>query len=126
VAVSYADAERAGSLAPDVMADLAARAGAAGILLDTHIKDGSGLFGSLSRTELAAWISAVRRSGLIAAVAGEIGPADLERLQSLEPDVVGVRGAACDGGRGGTVSVERVVALRRCLPPTPVFQPSLA
>jgi uncharacterized protein (UPF0264 family) len=127
VAVAYADAERAGSLAPDVMAHLAARAGAAGVLLDTHIKDGSGLFGSRSRGEVAAWISAVRRSGLLTAVAGEIGPADLERVQSLEPDVVGVRGAACDRGRDGTVSAERVMALRRCLPPArPVFHRSLA
>lgn len=122
VAVAYADAARAGSLAPDVIAQLAARAGAAGVLLDTHIKDGSGLFGSLSQGELAAWICTVRRSGLLAAVAGEIGHADLERVQSLEPDVVGVRGAACDRGRGGTVSAERVMSLRRCLAPAyPVF-----
>jgi (5-formylfuran-3-yl)methyl phosphate synthase len=122
VAVAYADAERAGSLAPDVITQLAARAGAAGVLLDTHLKDGLGLFGSLSRGEVAAWISTGRRSGLLTAVAGEIGPADLERVQGLEPDVVGVRGAACDRGRGGTVSAERVMSLRRCLPPArPVF-----
>jgi len=127
VAVAYADAERAGSLAPDVIAHLAARAGAAGVLLDTHIKDGLGLFGSLSRGEVAAWISAVRRSGLLTAVAGEIGPADLEMVQGFRPDVVGVRGAACDRGREGTVSVERVMALRRCMSPTrAVFHRSLA
>ena len=108
-------------------ANLAARAGAAGVLLDTHIKDGLGLFGSLSRGEVAAWISAVRRSGLLTAVAGEIGPADLEMVQGFRPDVVGIRGAACDRGREGTVSVERVMALRRCMSPTrAVFHRSLA
>jgi len=28
-------------------------------------------------------------------------------------DVAGVRGAACDGGREGRISVEKVLALRR-------------
>ena len=45
VAVAYADAARAGTLTPEIMSGRAHDAGAAGVLLDTHTKDGIGLLG---------------------------------------------------------------------------------
>ena len=53
VAVAYADAVRAGTLAPDVIVAHARTAGAAGVLLDTHMKDGIGLLGWFSPSALA-------------------------------------------------------------------------
>jgi len=41
--------------------------------------------------------------------------ADLSRAHCLEVDLVGVRGAACDGGRSGTVSAARVRELKAAL-----------
>lgn len=116
VAVAYAD--RAGFLHPDDLAQRAAYAGAAGALLDTYHKDGRGLFGSMTPDAVAAWVAGVRRFGLFAAVAGEIGLADMETVQALGGDIVGVRGAACEGGREGTVSAQRVMALRLRITPT--------
>ncbi len=99
VAVAYADAERTGSLAPDVVCRVAADAGVTGVLIDTHVKDGTGLLRWLSPSELAAWVGHAKGQGLLTGVAGSLGVADLESACLGLPDVVGFRGAACDGGR---------------------------
>jgi uncharacterized protein (UPF0264 family) len=49
------------------------------------------------------------------ALAGGLGLDDLEQVSAASPDVVGVRGAACNGGRGGRVNRMRVRGLRRRL-----------
>jgi (5-formylfuran-3-yl)methyl phosphate synthase len=115
VAVAYADADRAGTIAPAALPQLARGSGAAGVLLDTYLKDGRGLVDCLDTAELRGWVYTVRRAGLLAALAGALKPSDLGRLRELDPDVVGVRGAACEGGRGGRVSAARVLQLRETL-----------
>ncbi len=112
VAVAYADAERTGSLPPDVVCRVAADAGVAGILVDTHVKDGTGLLHWLSPSQLAAWVRHAKGVGLLTGVAGSLGAADLESACLGLPDVVGFRGAVCDGGRSGRVVAERVATLR--------------
>jgi uncharacterized protein (UPF0264 family) len=52
---------------------------------------------------------------LLAGVAGSLGAADLAPACLGLPDVVGFRGAACDGGRHGRVAAGRVALLRRRL-----------
>jgi uncharacterized protein (UPF0264 family) len=118
VAVAYADTEHAGSLPSHQVVDLAAAAGCTGVLLDTYRKDGRGVLRSLAMNALADWIASARSLGLLTAVAGELRPADLAVVSALGPDIVGVRGAACDGGRGGVVNADRVCALRTGLAPT--------
>ena len=112
VAVAYADAERTGSLPPDVICRVAADAGVTGVLIDTHVKDGAGLLTWLSPVELAGWVRHARGLGLLTGVAGSLGAADLESACLGRPDVVGFRGAACDGGRRGRVAANRVTLLR--------------
>ena len=112
VAVAYADAEHASSLPSHQLIDLAAAAGCTGVLLDTYRKDGLGVLRSLAMNALADWIAFARSLGLLTAVAGELRPPDLAVVSALGPDIVGVRGAACDGGRDGLVNAERVHALR--------------
>ncbi|MGH7673192.1 MAG: (5-formylfuran-3-yl)methyl phosphate synthase, partial [Gemmatimonadales bacterium] len=48
VIVAYADATRAGSMPPTALVEIAARAGAGGVLLDTAFKGAGGLFELLS------------------------------------------------------------------------------
>jgi (5-formylfuran-3-yl)methyl phosphate synthase len=115
VAVAYADAERAETLEPGLLLQLARRAGVAGALLDTYLKDGHGLLGCMTPRALAEWTAAGRRFGLLTALAGELKLADVGVVCRAHPDVIGVRGAACEGGRGGVVTVERVRALRHRL-----------
>ena len=113
IAVAYADADRARALSPKLIRGLAHEAGVAGVLLDTYIKDGAGLLQWLDLGLLEQWVSVARSAGLLTAVAGGLGLEDVEPICGVGPDVLGVRGAACDGGRRGEVSASRVRELRQ-------------
>ena len=115
VAVAYADAARAGTLTPDLIVRRAHGAGASGVLLDTHTKDGIGLLGWITPTALGAWVEGARHEGLLTAVAGSLTLEDFDTVVGAAADVVGVRGAACQGGRQGQVRADKVRALRRRL-----------
>jgi (5-formylfuran-3-yl)methyl phosphate synthase len=112
VAVAYADANQAGTAPPDAISRLAGRAGATGVLIDTHTKDGKGLLTWIAPLTLQRWVAGARTAGLMTAVAGGLGLEDLERIFPVAPDVIGLRGAACDGGREGRINQARVRALR--------------
>ena len=82
--------------------------GAAGVLLDTAVKDGATLFSVLAEPALREWVAAARSAGMLAALAGSLDESGVAAAGALGADVVGVRGSACDGGRGGRMSAERV------------------
>lgn len=115
VAVAYADAARAGTLVPELIPGSAQGAGATGVLLDTHTKDGIGLLGWLAPPALTGWVASARREGLLTALAGGLRLENLDTVSAAEADVVGVRGAACEGGRRGRVTASRVRELRQRL-----------
>jgi len=115
VAVAYADSERAGTMPPALILSLAEAAGAAAVLLDTHGKDGRGLLEWLPSGALVDWVALARQAGLLAALAGSLRPGDLALVGRAHPDVVGVRGAVCSGGRQGRVSEDRVRRFRLAL-----------
>jgi len=115
VAVAYADADRAASLAPADLVEIAARAGAQGVLLDTADKIGPGLRGLIAPRELAAWVAEAHDAGLFVALAGRLTADDFPFVRDAGADIAGVRGAACDGGRTGRVAAGRVRLLRRAL-----------
>jgi uncharacterized protein (UPF0264 family) len=117
VVVAYADADRAFGLAPFALVAEAARAGAEGLLLDTADKAGAGLRELMDHAALAAFISSVREAGLFVALAGQLKRDDLPFVRDAGADIAGVRGAACEGGRQGTVSAERVRDLRQAIRP---------
>ncbi|MGH7545100.1 MAG: (5-formylfuran-3-yl)methyl phosphate synthase, partial [Gemmatimonadota bacterium] len=101
VAVAYADvlsSDRASLLA---IPAIAAAAGAYAVMLDTAKKDGRTLLDHLQDRALARWIEAAHAAGLSAGCAGSLGVREIARIRDLGPDVVGVRGAACRGGRTG-------------------------
>ena len=110
IPVAYADDEGGEPLAREILTE-AVRIGAAGVLLDTARKDGRTLLDWWPEARLREWVRAVQGDGLKAALAGSLGVAELRRVVVLEPDVVGVRGAACAGGRSGSVEAGRVRSL---------------
>jgi uncharacterized protein (UPF0264 family) len=112
IAVAYADHHRAGSLPSDDAARIAGETGAAGVLLDTFIKDGRDLLFWLSPPQLEDWVERVRSRRLVAGLAGSLRGDPFEAACAAQPDVVGVRGAACLGGRSGRVDRDRVRGLR--------------
>ena len=86
------------------------RPGIAGALVDTFVKDGRGLYGWLSESELAELIARARRrrGGELRRVAGQLTRGDLRRVAA---DVVGVRSAVCRGGdRAAALDADLVAA----------------
>ena len=114
VAVAYADHDAAHAPAPDDVLRAAAAGGADGLLVDTWRKDGRGLLDHLGLERLAALSAEARSTGLFFAVAGSLDPAAVARVAAIA-DVVGVRGAACRGGREGRLDAGLVRRLRRSL-----------
>jgi uncharacterized protein (UPF0264 family) len=112
VVVAYADYQAADAPSPDELIDVAVRMRAAGILLDTHDKDGSGLTALMTSRALGGFVTRAREHGLGVALAGRLTAGDIDRVCEAGPDILGFRGAACDGGRAGVVSAARVRALR--------------
>lgn len=97
-----------------VIADLA-RAGFNGVMLDTADKAMGALPDVLTARALTAFLSAARANGLAVGLAGALRTHHIASLVALQPDVIGFRGALCDGGRSGALSAERVAEVRRTL-----------
>jgi uncharacterized protein (UPF0264 family) len=112
VAVGYADAGHATSVAPAELIAAAARSGAKGILLDTANKLGPGLRELVDPRAIAAWVLEAHEAGLFVALAGKLTADDLTFVCAAGADIAGVRGAACDNGRTGRIAVDRVRLLR--------------
>ena len=121
IAVAYADHQLAGTVHRHTIVDAAAEAGARGVLLDTWSKDGRGLFAWDSPTDIRQWLAEARRRRLLTALAGSLAVDQIDLVRAIGPDVLGVRGAACESGRNGTVSARLVrqlaVAKDRAHPP---------
>ncbi|HEY7612985.1 MAG TPA: (5-formylfuran-3-yl)methyl phosphate synthase [Gemmatimonadales bacterium] len=111
VAVAYADHRVPRMPPPEEVLRATSMARASGLLIDTFRKDGGGLLDHLSLERLSALSLRARSAGLLFALAGSLDSDAIARVAPLA-DVVGVRGAACQGGRDGTVSAERVAGLR--------------
>ena len=115
VAVAYADYADAGSVSPEMIVIAAGEVGARGVLIDTAIKAGGGLLQWLSLDQLTIWVDGAHERGMLAAVAGRLGQDDVTSVRPCGADIVGVRGAACAGGRVGEISVEKVRSLADAL-----------
>jgi uncharacterized protein (UPF0264 family) len=110
IAAAYADAAALDppALSPALLPELVQRTGISGVLVDTCVKDGRGLYGWLSESELADLIARTRAAGASFAVAGQLTRDELCRV---EADIVGVRSAVCrDGDRTGELDSELVAA----------------
>jgi uncharacterized protein (UPF0264 family) len=115
VAVAYADWHRADAPRPEEVFSFAAGHGMRAFLVDTFTKapgpDGwrPTLLDFLSVREAVLLCQLCRAAGVRVALAGSLGPAEIERLLPAAPDWFAVRGAACAGGeRGGRIDEGRV------------------
>jgi len=99
VAAAYADAHKVNSLPPLALPAVAAEAGADGCLLDTAVKGDGTLFTNLSDSQLRNFVAQCRRAGLLCGLAGSIGAEDIPHVCKFGADLIGIRTAACRGGR---------------------------
>jgi hypothetical protein len=107
VPVAYADHENAGSAAPEDVLRAAIAAGARAFLMDTWMKNGRGLLEWIPLERLRRMSADARSAGMLLAIAGSLDLAALDHLAGIA-DVIGVRGAACRGGREGSVEAALV------------------
>lgn len=93
-----------------------ARAGFAGVMLDTADKASGGLRSHMSIESLAAFVQSARGHGLLAGLAGSLKIEDVAALLPLAPDYLGFRGALCaDAARTGNLSAARCAAIRAAI-----------
>ena len=111
IAVAYADSGTAASLPFHQLNAVAADAGAAGVLIDTADKHGPALPQLIDFAALHRWCLDAHAGGLLVAAAGRLTPQDLPTVRDAGVDIAGFRGAACDGGRTGRISSEKVARL---------------
>ncbi len=107
-AVAYADWHRANAPSPEQVVEFALRARLAAFLMDTCVKDGRTLLDWMSPAQLAAFGERLWRRKIPIALAGSLGREQIRELRPVRPTWFAVRGAACVGGRGGTIASERV------------------
>ena len=85
---------------------------AAGVLIDTTVKDGRNLFDFMDEETIAGLRAKTRDAGLFLALAGSLRGDSFQRAVGLEPDIVAVRGAAClSNQRQQSIDPSRIRAL---------------
>jgi (5-formylfuran-3-yl)methyl phosphate synthase len=111
VPVAYADWPQAEAPSPSVALALAASSPARLLLIDTYQKCGGGLLDCLSLDALRRIAQHATQMRVKLALAGSLDAAAINALRALTPAYIGVRGAACYGGRDGTIDLTRVKSL---------------
>ena len=87
------------------MVDLAEESQCDGWLIDTLTKDGRNLFDFVREEELRDMVFEGKEAGMSTALSGHLRISDLDELARINPDIVGVRGAACQKSDDRTSSV---------------------
>jgi uncharacterized protein (UPF0264 family) len=117
IACAYGDWRMLDSVSPNDLPAVAKSAGADGVLVDTIRKDGRCLFDFLDRSTISSFIEDARGQDLISAIAGSLKAGHAPLIRQLEPDVVGIRGAACSNSdrAQGSIEAERVRQFKQAL-----------
>lgn len=111
VPVAYADEQSAEGPSLAATIDWAADNGCSFVLIDTFCKSGVDLARFCQRPKLGELLERAHRHGLRLGLAGGLAGQALANVVSLGPDLIGVRGAACRGGRLGEVDESLVRSL---------------
>lgn len=112
VLVAYADGRTPDVMPLDSLLEVALSIRPTAFLIDTCRKDGSTLLDHQSIDVLIQIRTALASKEVPLALAGSLGPTQIELLRVVRPAWFAVRGAACEGGREGTVCTDRVRRLK--------------
>jgi uncharacterized protein (UPF0264 family) len=115
VAVVYADWRAANAPDPLQILHATVQFGCPALLVDTWDKSFGSLFDLWPAAELRHFADEVRSRGIRFVLAGSLTGAAIVEAARLGPDLIAVRTAACEGGRNGEVSRERVRKLKQLL-----------
>ncbi len=115
VVAGYADFYRINSISPILIPKIGKKSGADFVMLDTAIKDDKKLFDHMSINKLENFVKDSHKYGISAALGGSLSESDVVPLCRIGVDVIGIRGAACDGNDrfDGRIRAERVKKLKK-------------
>jgi uncharacterized protein (UPF0264 family) len=122
VAVAYADWRRANAPSPEHVVEFAFGRQLAAFLIDTCVKDGRTLLDWTSAEQLGEICKRLGSRRIPLALAGSLGREQIHELRPVRPAWFAVRGAACNGGRDGTIDSERVRELVNEIALQPVIE----
>ena len=108
VAAGYGDYYRINAVSPLELPEVAAKAGADVVMVDTAIKDGTTLFDHMKVDDVATFVEKAHENGLKCALAGNLGWNHMDLLKQLKPDIIGVRTMVCENGRNSSIRRELV------------------
>ncbi|MCS7119416.1 MAG: (5-formylfuran-3-yl)methyl phosphate synthase [Archaeoglobaceae archaeon] len=112
VIAGYGDFYRINSINPLKLSPIASACGADVIMVDTAIKDGTSIFDHLNVENLQKFIDMAKKSGILCALAGNLGWNHVEILKKLSPDIIGIRSAVCEAGRDSRIKRDLVKKLK--------------
>jgi (5-formylfuran-3-yl)methyl phosphate synthase len=121
VAVVYADWKRAHAPEPDLVLSTAIEFECPALLVDTWSKTSGSSFDHWTPESMIPFIQRARQYGLRIVLAGSLGVEQIPQAMALEPDLLAVRGAVCEGGRDGVVSHEKVKQLKQLVESYTIF-----
>jgi uncharacterized protein (UPF0264 family) len=108
----YADYKRINSIPLRELPPVCADYGADVVMMDTGIKDGRSTFEFMTNEELSQFVESAHDLGLITAIAGNINFKDIEAINQIGPDIIGIRGCVCGGDRNSTIQQKLVEELK--------------
>jgi (5-formylfuran-3-yl)methyl phosphate synthase len=94
----------------------AAAMGARGVMLDTWEKSAGSLRAHLDHQALSAFVADAKAHGLMVGLAGSLTRDDIAPLLALRPDLLGFRGALCQGPRDAALDRGACAAIRALIP----------
>jgi (5-formylfuran-3-yl)methyl phosphate synthase len=107
VVAGYAEAEKIGTINPQLIPEIAQKSKVEVAMIDTAVKDGKNLFDHLNSKQLKTFIDSAHGFGLETALAGSLRKQDLEVIYGLGADIAGLRGAACTNNNRFTGQINR-------------------
>ncbi len=111
VLTAYADYSAARAPCPADVLDQSDRLGLEILLVDTFDKSAGTLFDALDADQLRELIERAHGVGMEVVLAGSLSGEALTAAYELGPVMIGVRGAACRGGRKGEIDAELVAGV---------------
>lgn len=115
----YADAIDASSLDLPTLRRLSQAAASGWVVVDTRDKSSGGLLHAWSRDELTRFVHTARQAGLRIVLAGSLPLDSVGRVLAMQPDLIGLRGAVCRGGRRGILCPQLLNAAKQAFRTAP-------
>jgi len=113
VFAAYADYKNIGSISPFEIIEVGEECGASIVMIDTINKRGKNLLNYMGMEDLKIFVDTSHEKGLKVALAGSLDRYSIAMLKKINPDIVGVRGAVCEGRkRTNFISRERIIELK--------------